>query len=116
MPYADPEKRAAAKREWTRQRGLAQVQAHVAKRRARRLLLREKVQALKSVPCMDCEQTFPPVCMDFDHRPDETKLFDVGGELTRMPDRLIMAEIEKCDVVCANCHRIRTDARTTRIV
>lgn len=58
---------------------------------------------------MDCGGTFPPECMDYDHRPGTEKYYGVGqltGSLTKMK-----AEIAKCDLVCANCHRIRTHAR-----
>jgi hypothetical protein len=56
---------------------------------------------------MDCGGTFPPECMDFDHRPGEKKLFGIGQGLRRKLEALL-AEIAKCDLVCANCHRIRT--------
>lgn len=48
--------------------------------------------------------------MDFDHRPGETKLFDIclGYRYSR---KKLDAEIAKCDVVCANCHRDRTYKR-----
>ena len=66
--------------------------------------------ALKGGPCVDCGGRFPPECMDWDHRPGEVKTAEVGalrsGSLERM-----LAEIAKCDLVCANCHRIRTRAR-----
>jgi hypothetical protein len=48
--------------------------------------------------------------MDFDHRPGEKKLFAMGsaGVQVRVSLEGLLAEIAKCDVVCANCHRIRT--------
>lgn len=68
--------------------------------------LRALILARKDVPCMDCKKRFHPVCMDFDHRPDEIKLFTIGAR--RMGRNVLLAEIAKCDVVCANCHRYRT--------
>lgn len=73
---------------------------------------RAKMDAAKSVPCMDCNQKFDPICMDFDHRPGEEKLFDVG-KMRDMPWGTVAAEMAKCDVVCANCHRLRTKRRYT---
>ena len=73
------------------------------------------VDNLKRVPCMDCDGSFPPACMDFDHRDPASKVDGV----TRMVnanlslDR-ILAEIAKCDLVCANCHRIRTHGTSRR--
>ena len=71
------------------------------------------VASKKSKPCADCGNTFPPVCMDFDHRPGTNKLGCVAtivGSLGWSLDR-VEEEIAKCDVVCANCHRIRTANR-----
>lgn len=65
----------------------------------------------KAVPCMDCGNTFPSCCMDFDHRPNETKLFSIGQSIKTYSDTIIRAEIAKCDIVCACCHRIRTQLR-----
>lgn len=65
------------------------------------------LQAQKSRPCADCGGTFDPVCMDFDHRPGEVKLFGIAHGASRKLDKVI-AEMAKCDLVCANCHRIRT--------
>lgn len=66
------------------------------------------MRAAKSKPCQDCGQTFPTYVMDFDHVRGR-KLFNVsqGYQLKRSLAE-VAAEIEKCDVVCSNCHRIRT--------
>lgn len=69
-----------------------------------------ELNALKDRPCMDCMQRFPVVCMQFDHRPGEAKLFGIGGGRRRHASQ-VLAEIAKCDVVCANCHAIRTNKR-----
>jgi hypothetical protein len=47
--------------------------------------------------------------MDFDHRDPSTKLFALAGAhaVVMSRDKLI-AEVEKCGVVCANCHALRT--------
>ncbi|MDQ3748589.1 MAG: hypothetical protein M3367_06190 [Acidobacteriota bacterium] len=60
---------------------------------------------MKNRPCADCEKTYPPYVMDFDHT--ENKLFTIGAGLHNYHKKVI-AEIAKCDVVCANCHRERT--------
>ncbi len=63
---------------------------------------------LKRVPCADCGGVFPPEAMDFDHRPGEVKVANVN-KITNL--RQLADEIKKCDVVCANCHRVRTRRR-----
>jgi len=61
--------------------------------------------------CQDCGKTYHPYVMDFDHRPGEQKRFEIseGGSRTHT---LLFAELAKCDLVCANCHRLRTWQRT----
>lgn len=60
---------------------------------------------LRNHPCVDCGEDRIP-CLDFDHVRG-TKIQDVpkliGGSLNRL-----ISEIKKCEVRCANCHRIRT--------
>lgn len=73
---------------------------------------KERYQILidaKSKPCVDCKNIFPIVCMDFDHVYGE-KLFTVGNSKTRS-EKALRDEIAKCEVVCSNCHRIRTERR-----
>lgn len=71
---------------------------------------RGMLNKLKAVPCADCGRKFPPVCMDFDHRPEAGKSFNIAASLFRSTDALL-AEVAKCDVVCACCHRLRSAAR-----
>lgn len=73
-------------------------------------------QQLKDKPCADCGGSFPVVCMQYDHLPEYVKCFNISeavrdGSATK--DELL-AEIAKCDVVCANCHAIRTSNRQSR--
>jgi hypothetical protein len=68
----------------------------------------------KSQPCTDCGQCFNPVAMQFDHVPARgVKLFMIGQ--TACGSRRTLAELKaeraKCDLVCANCHAIRTSER-----
>lgn len=51
--------------------------------------------------------------MDYDHVRGE-KIKDISDMWAGDKD-LILAEIAKCDLVCANCHRIRTHLRKSHI-
>lgn len=74
---------------------------------------RKVVKDAKNRPCQDCGVEYPSYVMDFDHRPDEDKSFNIGAMVSSRPSmELFLAEIAKCDVVCSNCHRIRTHNRT----
>lgn len=51
--------------------------------------------------------------MDWDHRPGTVKSFDIGSAVAKLGIGLarLLEEIAKCDLVCSNCHRIRTHLR-----
>lgn len=69
---------------------------------------------LKSKPCTDCGETFPVCCMDFDHVKPGTKVYNVGSMFAHHYSReKIQAELDNCELVCSNCHRIRTRDRKT---
>lgn len=69
---------------------------------------------LKAAPCTDCGGRFPAVCMDFDHVRD-TKRGNVSVLVTGGYSlESILREIAKCELVCANCHRVRTARRRDR--
>lgn len=61
------------------------------------------------IPCVDCEQIFPPVAMQWDHKPGVDKVGDVSTLFRNgRSKQVILDEIAKCDLRCANCHAIRT--------
>lgn len=69
----------------------------------------DRINAMKEVAaCADCGNSFPTCCMDFDHVGAD-KYEEVGTLVSRSAAwDIIAAEIAKCEIVCANCHRIRT--------
>lgn len=77
-------------------------------RKAEKLKVREYIAEVKSVPCMDCGNSYPSYVMDFDHRDPSIKLFTIAKVSSTKSLIRIKEEIEKCDVVCSNCHRLRT--------
>ena len=62
---------------------------------------------LKKNPCVDCGET-NPIFLDFDHVRG-VKRKDISSALRRgwKLDTLI-EEIQKCDVRCVKCHRVKT--------
>ena len=58
--------------------------------------------------CYRCGVKDPRV-LDFHHRNKEDKLFGIGGFRREIGFQRLSDEIEKCEVVCANCHRILHD-------
>jgi hypothetical protein len=74
---------------------------------------REYMRQVKSCPCADCGVQYPYYVMDFDHREGEEKSFEMN-RVSRVTLGALKKEIDKCDVVCANCHRERTYQRIMR--
>ena len=59
----------------------------------------------------DCGGRFSPCAMDFDHRDPAQKSAEVTRMVGRAGTQRILDEVAKCDIVCANCHRLRTYRR-----
>lgn len=86
-----------------KEKGLVRTRATIARRRA-------AIGALKLDPCLDCGVSYPPHVMEFDHISDD-KIMNVSKMLGRKKIEDVLAEIAKCELVCANCHRHRTWTR-----
>lgn len=72
------------------------------------------VRSAKDKPCADCGQSYPYYVMDFDHREGEIKTTEVTRLISTHSIRRVQEEIAKCDVVCSNCHRVRTFKRRSK--
>lgn len=85
-----------------------------AKRRAREWFKTNKVKttafirAAKDVPCKDCGNRYPHYVMDFDHVRGLKDMSVAAGLARGWSIERLQREIDKCEVVCANCHRIRS--------
>jgi len=75
--------------------------------RKRKKLNKDFLWEIKKSPCVDCEKTYHPVCMDFDHLGN--KSFELSdGIVNGFSQKRLLEEIKKCELVCSNCHRLRT--------
>lgn len=87
---------------------------HIAAVNARRERVAEANRAylrqLKEQPCADCGRSYPPHVMDFDHVRG-VKRWNVSESVRHVSSEALAEEVAKCDVVCANCHRLRTYGR-----
>lgn len=79
--------------------------------RLRRQNRRKFIAEIKNRPCLDCGLRFPYYVMDLDHVRGEKKVnvSALVDDCTTI--KKLMEEVDKCDIVCANCHRIRTYKR-----
>lgn len=79
--------------------------------RARYARHRAQLNAIKlESGCVDCGYRDHPAALDFDHLPGTDKRLNISKE-TKASWARIEAELAKCEVVCANCHRVRTETR-----
>ncbi len=85
-------------------------------RKARHAEVMGFLRMLKAAPCADCGKSFPWYTMDFDHVRGKHRYKCKGtgsspGSLTLCSWDVLVDEIQKCDVVCAICHKVRTHTR-----
>lgn len=98
--------KAALKHMWY----LRNRQAHIDRAKKRQSKKREHVVNYKmsNPTCLDCGIEYPYYILDFDHLPQFEKSFELkaAGSKDKSIEQ-IDAEIAKCELVCANCHRHR---------
>jgi len=84
------------------------VRRAVAQVKGRREQNRQEVLLyLAAHPCVDCGAS-DLLVLEFDHRDPTTKLTEIGRLMVNRRWPRVLAEIEKCDVRCVNCHRRKT--------
>ena len=101
----------ACARTWYERNRAAHI-ANVARRNARyRLVLVDLLGTyLTSHPCIDCGES-DLRCLEFAHRDRSTKSANVSTLFRYFRSwEVLLREIEKCDVRCANCHSRMTAA------
>lgn len=105
MPYKDKEKQKAAQARYS----LENREKILAMQNNKRREWRKYIEQLKSsTPCMDCDIQYPSYVMDFDHVRG-VKLGNISAQLSNFSTfEKLLEEIDKCDIVCSNCHRHRT--------
>lgn len=102
MSYKDKEKQRAAWRRWYHNHK-DQARAHRTKTHD---ALYEWFKEYKSQQkCKECGVD-NPIVLDFHHRKPEEKKWCVSNMANRTSKARLLKEIDKCDVLCANCHRI----------
>ena len=73
-----------------------------------------KIQKIKQDSgCIDCKVKYPHYMLDFDHLPEYEKIGSPANIGRRHSWKKAIEEIAKCEIVCANCHRIRSFNRGT---
>ena len=89
-----------------------QLKLAILRRNKIRGIMRNYLISLKDKPCTDCGKKYPSYVMDFDHREGEKKEHDIARMIVGgWSMQNVKREVEKCEIVCSNCHRIRTHLR-----
>ena len=66
--------------------------------------------------CADCGEIFPPYVMHWDHLPGHRKIAEISAMVGNRRRDIVLDELAKCELVCANCHVMRTVARARRTI
>lgn len=69
---------------------------------------------LRDQPCWDCKRLYPWPCMEFDHTRGE-KVCNINQISPTASNEVLQSELMKVDLVCSNCHCLRTHARRRRL-
>lgn len=72
----------------------------------RRLIIRSTCVEALGGKCRDCGGIFALSVYDFHHRNPDEKDFSPSNTIDGKSVELIAIEIAKCDLLCANCHRV----------
>lgn len=100
------EARRASQREASRRWYAGNKEKQIAANAKRRALLREWWRGFKAtLSCVRCGESHP-ACLDFHHRDPAEKDTTLQQMFIRgYSKERVLAEVAKCDVLCANCHR-----------
>ena len=106
MPYKDANVRKAKQAEFSRKYYLANKKKAITANNAYRKQKREDWQTFKcTLKCTKCGYAHP-AALDFHHTDPTTKEGNVHRYAASGQYKRAFAEVEKCIVLCANCHRI----------
>ena len=102
MPYKDKKKQKEAQNASYLRNKEKVKKAHRKSRKQHQQWFAEIKSALK---CKRCPENHP-FTLDFHHLDETQKIDGVANMVSALrPKKIILAEIDKCIVLCANCHR-----------
>lgn len=112
MAYKNVDDRRAA----SRRHYLANKESYLRRNARYRTSIQDFIRRFKErTGCLDCGRYYPYYVMDFDHLESDKKEATISYLTATGRVGALKKELEKCQVVCANCHRIRTHARLNKI-
>ena len=100
MPYKDPDKQKEYQHDWYVERKPQYKKSLIARRKRNRQFVLDQLR-----PCERCG-AFNPAFMDWHHRDPKEKTGLISRLVRHASIETLQKEIDKCDCLCANCHRI----------
>ena len=101
MPYKDKRQQKEAEKKWVKEHAHQKYLINKKSRNKTAELIRS-IKKTKKCKCGEDDYR----CLDFHHRDPSTKICEVALMIKKgFSRKSILLEIEKCDVMCANCHR-----------
>lgn len=108
MSYKDPIKQKQVVRSWyDKNKPLVQAKKILEYKKAKDLIIQHK----NKTGCIKCKRKYPHYVLDLHHKKGSDKIMPVS-KMKRYSLKKILTEINKCEVVCANCHREITHGET----
>ena len=106
MPLKDEKARKLYMKKYRQENKERFAQHYRDKAKKRRKELRTWFNKYKAtLKCSKCSENHP-ACLDFHHKVSGTKSEPISKLVTRgYGKKRLLIEIEKCEILCANCHR-----------
>lgn len=106
IPYRNTEEYKVKRREssklWYTKNASKQITSNKKYQRKNKLWLEDLKKTLKCNRCSEAESC----CLDFHHIDPKSKEYNLCQMINQgCSQQTILEEIEKCEVLCANCHR-----------
>lgn len=108
MPYSDSSRQKSYQALWYRRNREKQIaRVRINERKTTRQVRGKIKEYLLAHPCIDCGES-DIVVLEFDHCRGDKKLAVASMIHRNYSWKVVLEEIGKCDVRCANCHRRKT--------
>jgi len=109
MPYKDYEDQKAYHKEWyKRNKDKIRAKARKTNKKYKDRNMDYVRQIKSNNPCSDCGGFYHYSAMDFDHITEDKDKNVARMVRDSISIEKIQREIDKCELVCSNCHRLRT--------
>lgn len=105
MPYKNLEKKKEYHQKWYLKNKEKHIQNCIKIKKEHRIKIKEWFKDLKkSLTCNRCPEEHPATLV-FHHKDSDKKEFGISWSVGRgFSKRKILSEIEKCEILCMNCH------------